>query len=113
LSDHDGSRSEATEPHPWKGAELHTNSLTYRIAEGVLSRRVGDELILLHPEKELLFSVRGSGPRIWELLNEGESIEQLPARLVLEFDAPEPVVRLEIDAFLAQLERENLLARNS
>jgi hypothetical protein len=84
---------------------------SFRPDPDVLARRVGDELVLVHPRRNEVFSLNATGARLWELVGEGRSRSELVDQLTAEFDVSREAAEGETDRLLAQLEREGLLAR--
>ena len=50
----------------------------------VISRRVGDEAVLLNLESGIYFGLDGVGKRIWDSLNEGLTVRETAAIIVSE-----------------------------
>jgi hypothetical protein len=88
-----------------------TDTLQYRIADGVLARVVGDMVALFNPETERLLTLHESGTRIWELLRERTDTGAMIRRLQEEFDGPPDLIEQQVMQFLSQLEAERLVRR--
>jgi hypothetical protein len=74
----------------------------------VLSRKVGDEMVLVHMGRNAIFTLNPTGARLWELLSEGRSRSEAVEELKAEFDASGETVERETIDFVALLEREGL-----
>ena len=81
----------------------------FRPHPDVLTRRVGEEVVLVHMGRNDIFALNRTGARLWELLSEGRSRSEAVERLKGEFDASEEAVEREADRFMDLLEREGLL----
>jgi hypothetical protein len=84
-----------------------------RPTRDVLSRRVGDESVLVDVSTNRIFSLNETGARLWDLLQEGLEPAEAFARLRAEFDVAERELLAEITSFCALLERERLVSRSS
>ncbi len=73
-----------------------------------MTRRVGDELVIVHMGRNEIFSLNSTGARLWELLTEGRSRAEAVEQLRSEFDASAETVQREADQLVALLEREGL-----
>jgi hypothetical protein len=74
----------------------------------VLTRRIGDHIVLVHVGRNKIFSLNPTGARLWELLVEGRSRDDAIGCLQHEFDVTAEVARTEADQLLAMLAREGL-----
>ncbi|MEI9994407.1 MAG: PqqD family peptide modification chaperone [Rhizomicrobium sp.] len=72
-------------------------------AEGWLTARVGDELIMMSGSTGRYIGLTETGSRIWELLAEPLALAPLCDALEAEYDAPRDVVEAEVVAFLRDL----------
>ena len=75
----------------------------------VLSRRVGDETVLVHLGRNEIFALNATGARLWELLSQGRTLSEAAQELMREFDVSEEQVRTEANALLARLADEGLV----
>jgi hypothetical protein len=82
-----------------------------RPSKDVVSRRVGEEIVLVHLESEEMYSLNQTGARAWELLGEGHDEESIEATLADEYAIEREDARRELDALLGELERCGLVER--
>jgi hypothetical protein len=75
----------------------------------VVSRRLGDEVVLVHLKTNRIFSLSPTGARFWELLSEGRSRTEIEGALLREYSASEKQVAGEIDSLLEMLLAEGLV----
>lgn len=75
----------------------------------VVSRRIGDEIVLVHLKTNRIFSLNPTGARFWELLSDGKSRHEIEATLILEYDGSEEEVSAEIDSLAGRLRAEGLV----
>lgn len=83
-----------------------------QLNKDVVSRRVGDEVVLVHLGSEEMYSLNPTGARAWELLSEGHSPESIEATLSAEFDVDRTEARRELETLLDDLAREQLVHRS-
>lgn len=57
-------------------------ALTYICPDDVLSRTVGEELVLVHLDTELYYSLNSSGASIWAALQTGSDFDGIVETLV-------------------------------
>jgi hypothetical protein len=89
-------------------AEVATDVSAFQLHGDVLSRRVGDELVLVHMGRNEIFSLNTTGARLWELWNGGCSRDEAVEQLRREYDASRETIEAESDRLLALLEAEGL-----
>ena len=75
----------------------------------VVSRRLGDEVVLVHLKTNRIFSLSPTGARLWELLSDGMSRPEIEQQLREEYDVSPEAVSAEIDSLVAMLEAEALV----
>jgi coenzyme PQQ synthesis protein D (PqqD) len=75
----------------------------------VVSRRVGDETVLVNLKTNRIYSLNRTGARLWELLGEGKDRAAAEEALLGEFDVDETELRREVDDLLGELEAEDLV----
>lgn len=75
----------------------------------LLGAAVGEELLMMSIEQGSYFSLNSVGARIWELLENPTSIEELVAALTGEYDVPADTCRAEVEKFLSALRERRML----
>ena len=78
----------------------------------VVSRRVGDEVVLVHLKTNRIFSLSPTGARFWELLSVGQSRTEIEAALMREYEVTPEAVAMEIDSLVRTLGAERLVQGN-
>lgn len=81
----------------------------FRPNPDVLTRRVGEEVVLVHMGRNEIFCLNRTGGRLWELLSEGRTRSEAVEQLTTEFDVSQETVEQEASRLMAMLERERLL----
>lgn len=85
----------------------------YRIPEHVLSRKLDDEMVLLNLDSGEYFGLNDTGTRVWELLADGRSREEVIERLTEEFEVAGEVATGHVAALCAELLEAGLLAEGA
>lgn len=81
---------------------LDGDEVAYRRSSGVLSRRVGEEVIVASAEGDP-YLLTGTGLTIWNLLSTPRTVPQLVRELSATYGAPPAAVRSDVEPFLADL----------
>jgi hypothetical protein len=81
----------------------------YRASERVAAKEVGGELVLLDLEKGSFFVARGTGPRVWDLVEGGASIEEVVHAVSARYGQDEDEVRADVEAFVSDLVERGFL----
>ena len=77
--------------------------------EELLEADVNGEIVALHIDKGQCYGMNNVASRIWQLLAEPTSPEQICARLAEEYEVDPGTCRADVDALLAELEAEGLI----
>ncbi|MEJ0065795.1 MAG: PqqD family protein [Caulobacteraceae bacterium] len=78
-----------------------------------LTARIGDELVMMSPERSEYVGLSDVGARIWELLEEPRSPGEICDRLRQEFDVSAETCRAEVDDFLSELAKHGAVVLDS
>jgi hypothetical protein len=73
-------------------------------------RTIGDETIVLSLPNSQYFSVTGIGTRVFELLGEDRSMDDLVAAVVGEYEVDAEIARRDIETFVGRLRDAQLLS---
>ena len=87
----------------------HDRSFFYQPSNEVLSRRVGDEIVLVHLQTNQIHGLNRTAARFWELLEEGQGRSAIVERLRSEFEVGEEELEAEIDELLGSLRAKGLI----
>jgi hypothetical protein len=81
-----------------------------RLRSSEISTRVlGDETIVLHLPTSTYLTINGVGSRLFELLAEDRSVDELVSVIVEEYEVDAGVARRDIDGFLGGMRTAQLL----
>lgn len=76
--------------------------------EGLLSAEVDGELMAMSVERDMCYGLNAVGTRIWALIAEARSINDICAQLRQEFDVEEEECRRDVVDLLEELRAEGL-----
>jgi hypothetical protein len=79
------------------------------VPEHVVARQLGDDCIVLDMATGTYFGLDAVGSRVWQLLTESSSIEQISERLVCEFDVTPQQAGADLARLLDELTANGLL----
>jgi hypothetical protein len=80
-----------------------------RPSSDVVSRRVGDNVVLISLSTNRIYELNVTGARCWELMNAGSAPDTMVAQLVREFDVTPDAATAEFDNLMAMLRKEGLV----
>ena len=75
----------------------------------VLSKRLGEEMVLFNLDTDHFYELNGSAARFWDLLNAGNDAAQVRQQMLSEFDVDPDQFASEAEALLASLLKEGLV----
>ncbi|MQA14193.1 MAG: PqqD family peptide modification chaperone [Pseudonocardiaceae bacterium] len=79
------------------------------LSSDISARTIGDETIVLSLPSSRYFTITGVGTRLFELLAEDTSLDELVGTIVDEYEVDPATARRDIEAFLDQLRDVALL----
>jgi hypothetical protein len=80
-----------------------------RIAEGVIHKNVGDEVILLDLDRGVYYGLDSVGARIWDLLQAGHAAGEVVETLLSEYEVTRAEAEQDVAALIEQLAGKGLL----
>ena len=83
--------------------------MTIRPTPDVVSRRVGDAVVLISLATNRIYELNVTGARLWELMSSESSADNMIAQLVREFDVTPDAAKAEFEALMTQLRKEGLI----
>lgn len=85
-----------------------------KIKDGYILRTIAGDNVVLPSGDELdlsiMITLNDTGRFLWERLEKGAEADELVAALLAEYDVDEATARAGVDAFVAKLEANDLLA---
>jgi hypothetical protein len=85
------------------------NNHTIKVGKGVRETVNQDGAVLLDIEQGLCFSLNPVGTRIWQMIKDGRSVDEIADTLEQEFRVPRTQLLTDISDFLKQLENMRLV----
>jgi coenzyme PQQ synthesis protein D (PqqD) len=76
----------------------------------ISTRTIGGETIVLDLPSSQYFAITGVGSRVFELLSEERSVDDLVATVLAEYDVDEATARRDVETFVDRLRQAQLLA---
>ena len=83
-----------------------------RIPDGVLSRDLQGEVVILDLKTGVYFGLDPVGTRIWHLLQEHQSLQKVLDSLVEEYEVTEAQCMEDLISFVAQIRERGLVEVN-
>ena len=86
------------------------------ISENALSQEVNGEIVILHFESELYYTLNAVGTKFWHLFTESKNVEMVIQQLVqiyLVDEVDEAPLRRDVTKFVEELVEEELLSREN
>ena len=108
-------RGRQPERRPVKEKQLseQVNNSAIKVAKGVRETVNQDGAVLLDIEQGLCFSLNPVGTRIWEMIKDGRSVDEIADALEEEFRLPRTQLLMDVSDFLKQLENMRLVGNQS
>lgn len=82
---------------------------TLTIPEHVMSRQVGDETVILDLGSGIYFGLDPIGARVWQLLGDGASLNQIVSTLLAEYDVAPEQLRQDMQTLVDDLVARGLV----
>ncbi len=81
----------------------------FAIAEDVVWTDLGDEAVLLKLDRGIYFGLDQIGARIWALMADGRSREEIPDIVATEYEVSFERVDHDLEELIGELSREGLI----
>ena len=81
----------------------------FDVPEHVVSKQIGGETVILNLESGTYFGLDAVGARIWELIGEGKSVNEVRSVMLAEFEVSEDVLDRDLERLLRDLQNHELL----
>lgn len=76
----------------------------------ISARTIGGETIVLDLPSSQYFAITGIGSRVFQLLAEEQTLDELVTAITAEYDVDEPTARRDVSTFVDRLRQAQLLA---
>ena len=84
---------------------------TFRVADRVLSRPVGDEVLLLDLSSGLYHVLNETAARVWALLENGGDVASIAGTVASEYDVDSQSAAEDVNTLVARLQEDRLITR--
>jgi hypothetical protein len=84
-------------------------SARYQADAEVTFQRLDEATVIVHLGTGRIHHTNLTGSRIWELLAEGRSLEDIYNTLLDEFDVPPEQLRSDLESFVQELSAEKMI----
>ncbi|HET8820913.1 MAG TPA: PqqD family protein [Thermoleophilaceae bacterium] len=81
-----------------------------RRQDDVVSRKVGDRLVVVDLQTNRIYELNPTASRLWELLETGRDRAELEQAMLKEFEVREPDLSVNLDETLNLLSAKGLIA---
>jgi hypothetical protein len=78
--------------------------------EDISARTIGGETIVLDLPSSQYFAITGIGSRVFQLLAEDRTLDDLVSAITAEYEVDEPTARRDVESFVDRLRQARLLA---
>ncbi len=75
----------------------------YRLSPDAICQELGGETVILDLNSDFYFGLDETGTRIWQLLESGQSSEEVLQSMLSEYDTTEQQLRDDLNRFLDSL----------
>ena len=83
---------------------------TWTLKPGVIETDLGDELVLLDPKTQGMFSLNNTGRVVWQGLKNTETLEVISLKLEQQFTVTLEQATLDAQALMSELEKAGLIS---
>jgi predicted Rdx family selenoprotein len=83
---------------------------TWTLKPGVIETDLDDELVLLDPKTQGMFSLNATGRVIWQGLKSAETLEVIAQNLEQQFTVTLEQAQLDVSALISELEKVGLIS---
>ena len=75
----------------------------------VISRRLGDDIVLFNLDSDRFYELNGTAARFWELLQQVQDVDEIRKQLHEEFSVDAEQLKGEASALIESMRQENLI----
>lgn len=80
-----------------------------RVSPDVVHQEVSGEMVLLDLKREIYFGLNEVGARIWEMINDGKSLDDVLDAIVSEFDVERSQADEDLHSLISSLAERELI----
>jgi hypothetical protein len=79
------------------------------LTPNILSKRLGEELILINLDTDRIFSLNTTGAKAWEIIEDTKDLDRVKQGLLDQFDVSPEILDEELDRILSALVAEGFV----
>ena len=87
-------------------------SVLFRRNPDLIGANIDDELVMMSVDRGQYYGLGGVGPRVWELIEQPSTLDELVERILEEFDVEPDVCERDMRKFLEQMQQLGLVERS-
>jgi hypothetical protein len=84
-----------------------------RKTDGLLDRRLGDDIVVLSPDGKVLHTFSDSACFIWKRIDGEHTVEEIVSEIMDEYGVEAETARSDMSAFLAELANLGLIKQGA
>ena len=84
--------------------------MKYQRNNDTISGQLHDQLVMIDIDKGQYFALNTIGTRIWELIDEARTIEEICALLLEEFDVDPDLCKTDVEEYLEEMRSLDLIS---
>jgi len=82
----------------------------WKCSEEAISQKVDDETVIMDLGSECYYGLNGTGTRIWDLLSQEKSLDEIVTIICEEFRQPEDIVAIDVAELIEGLTEAGLIS---
>ena len=87
--------------------------MSWQVNPDVVSRRLGDTVVLVNLADNAIYELNRTGARTMELITAGMTLDQIVAQLTAEFASDAATVSMEVERLAGELSAAGLISRTT
>lgn len=94
---------------PSRGDRDVVQAVKYRVSEDIIGEELSSGYVLIDTATQAIFELNETAWRIWQLLGQGLSQDEIVSKLLAEYDADEVEVRASVEEAIAEFIDDGLV----
>jgi hypothetical protein len=82
----------------------------YQIADSIAHREIEGQILLIRPDDQFLYTLNGSGKRIWQELQKEQRLGEIVATLARHYNIDQQTAAADVVAFMGDLLAKQIVA---
>ncbi len=85
----------------------------YRVSDKVVFREIDEKIVLINLESGYYYSLNECGRFIFNLLRKNKNMPEVLEEIKIEFSVSSETANMDLEQFIEELERENIIILNN